>query len=110
MRKVVAFCLTALLLVGCSKSKSSSAFVTGAGPAKDDRIGIYFIPKNLGNPYFDALSSGFYNAIVQLGEENFDYVYTGPPTAEADSQLPFVEEAIRNGADAIFISANSNDA
>jgi rhamnose transport system substrate-binding protein len=64
----------------------------------------------MGNPYFDALSSGFYNAIAQLGEENFEYVYTGPETAEADSQIPFVEEAIRNNADAIFISANSNDA
>jgi rhamnose transport system substrate-binding protein len=78
--------------------------------AGDGRIRIYFIPKNLGNPYFDALSSGFYNAMIQLGEEEFEYVYTGPPTAEADSQIPFVEEAIRNAADAIFISANSNDA
>jgi rhamnose transport system substrate-binding protein len=64
----------------------------------------------VGNPYFDAISSGFYNAIAQLGEDNFEYVYTGPETAEADSQIPFVEEAIRKGVDAIFIAANSNDA
>jgi rhamnose transport system substrate-binding protein len=82
----------------------------GAVSAADGRIRIYFIPKNLGNLYFDALSSGFYNAIVQLGEENFDYVYTGPETAEADSQIPYVEEAMRNHADAIFVAANSNDA
>jgi rhamnose transport system substrate-binding protein len=82
----------------------------GAARVVDGRIRIYFIPKNLGNPYFDALSSGFYNAIVQLGEENFEYVYTGPETAEADNQIPFVEEAIRSRADAIFVSANSNDA
>jgi rhamnose transport system substrate-binding protein len=47
--------------------------------------------------------------MVQLGEENFEYRYTGPETAEADSQIPFVEEAIRNAADALFIAANSND-
>ncbi|MDR1874293.1 MAG: substrate-binding domain-containing protein [Synergistaceae bacterium] len=76
----------------------------------DGMLRICFIPKNLGNPYFEALSSGFYDAIAELGEENFSYVYSGPETAEADSQIPYVEEAVQNGADAIFIAANSNDA
>jgi rhamnose transport system substrate-binding protein len=116
MRKLITsvLILTALLLsvAGCSKRGSSSASPAGAGavPAGDSRIRIYFIPKNLGNPYFDALSSGFYNAIAQLGEENFEYVYDGPETAEADSQIPFVEKAIQSRADAIFIASNSNDA
>jgi rhamnose transport system substrate-binding protein len=78
-------------------------------PEVSVKIRIYFIPKNLGNPYFEALSAGFYDAITQLGEDNFEYIYTGPETAEADSQIPFVEEAIRSRADAVFIAANSND-
>jgi rhamnose transport system substrate-binding protein len=114
MRKILSvFFISAFLLAalaGCSRRSASSVAPVGAAPAADGRIRIYFIPKNLGNSYFDALSSGFYNAIVQLGEENFDYVYTGPETAEADNQIPFVEEAIRNHADAIFVAANSNDA
>jgi rhamnose transport system substrate-binding protein len=76
----------------------------------DGIIRIYFIPKNLGNPYFQAVSSGFYDAMAELGEERFEYVYTGPETAEATSQLEYVREAVNAGADAIFIAANSNDA
>jgi rhamnose transport system substrate-binding protein len=79
-------------------------------PLKDERITIYFIPKNLGNLYFDAVSTGFYDAIVELGEENFKYVYTGPQVAEADSQLEFIEKAVQDKANVIFISANSNTA
>jgi rhamnose transport system substrate-binding protein len=77
---------------------------------KGKKITIYFIPKNLGNAYFEALSTGFYDAIAELGEENFKYVYTGPQTAEADSQIEFVKKAIRDKADAIFIASNSNTA
>jgi rhamnose transport system substrate-binding protein len=64
----------------------------------------------MGNPYFEALSSGFYSAIAQLGEDNFKYTYTGPDTADSESQIPYVEKAVRDGADAIFIAPNSNDA
>jgi rhamnose transport system substrate-binding protein len=80
------------------------------GNDSNEKIKIYFIPKNLGNQYFEALSTGFYDAISELGEENFKYVYTGPQTAEADNQIEFVREAIRDKADAIFIASNSNTA
>jgi rhamnose transport system substrate-binding protein len=97
-----------LLFPACQRKEISSG--TPAPSAASGRIKIYFIPKNLGNPYFDALSSGFYNAITNLGEDNFEYVYTGPETAEADSQIPFVEKAIADRADAVFIAVNSNNA
>jgi rhamnose transport system substrate-binding protein len=79
-------------------------------PAANRRITIHFIPKNLGNPYYEALSTGFYDAIAELGEENFKYVYAGPETAQADNQIEFVKNAIRDKADAIFIASNSNTA
>jgi rhamnose transport system substrate-binding protein len=114
MRKaesVLAVLAAALLLFsGCGKKASASPPGNAERAAGVERITIYFIPKNLGNPYFDALSSGFHNAIAQLGEDNFRYVYTGPDTAEAASQIPYVEEALRDGAGAIFIAANSNNA
>jgi rhamnose transport system substrate-binding protein len=97
-----------LLYAGCQKKDAALRPGNTEGAAGSEKISLYFIPKNLGNPYFDALSSGFYNAIALLGEDNFRYVYTGPDTADAASQIPYVEEALRNGADAIFIAANSN--
>jgi rhamnose transport system substrate-binding protein len=100
-----------LILGGLGSCRKNNETPQGGNAAeKPGKIIIYFIPKNMGNPYFDALSSGFYNAITQLGENNFQYYYTGPETAEAASQIPYIEEALQNKADAIFIAANSNDA
>jgi rhamnose transport system substrate-binding protein len=100
-----------LILGGLGSCRRSSRVSPSAEPAeRPDKIIIYFIPKNLGNPYFDAVSRGFYNAITQLGAENFQYLYKGPDTAEAASQIPYIEEALQNRADAVFIAANSNDA
>jgi rhamnose transport system substrate-binding protein len=79
-------------------------------PAADEKITVYFIPKNLNNPYFEAMSTGLYEAISELGEEHFKYVYTGPQVAKAENQIEFVKTAIRDKADAVFIAANSNTA
>jgi rhamnose transport system substrate-binding protein len=117
MRKIL-FVLLAVaaipvLLAACSGNTGragSGGESPGTEHADDGIIRIYFIPKNLGNPYFQALSSGFYDAISELGEDKFEYVYTGPETAETDSQLTYVREAVQSGADAVFIAPNSNDA
>jgi rhamnose transport system substrate-binding protein len=106
---LAAFAALVLLCTGCGKGGASRPVET-AHAEVSEKITIYFIPKNLGNPYFDALSSGFYNAIAQLGEDNFSYRYTGPDSAGAASQIPYLEEALQNKADAVFIAANSNDA
>ncbi len=105
MRKnrIVALALAALMLVTCCGLLASVS-------AEEGKIKIYFIPKNLGNPYFEALSSGFKDAIKELGEDKYEYIFTGPATAEATSQIEYVEAAVQNNADAIFIAANSNDA
>jgi rhamnose transport system substrate-binding protein len=114
MRSVLSVLLGLLFisaaLTACSGGGQGAASDADAAAREDGKIRIYFIPKNVGNPYFQALSSGFYNAISELGEENFDYVYTGPETAEADSQTEYVREAVQSGADAVFIAANSNSA
>ncbi|MDR2354626.1 MAG: substrate-binding domain-containing protein [Clostridiales Family XIII bacterium] len=104
--------LIAAALAACSGGGRDAApgGDSAATNADDGIMRIYFIPKNLGNPYFQALSAGFYDAISELGEDKFDYIYTGPKTAEATSQTDYVREAVQNGADAIFIAANSNDA
>lgn len=105
MRKnrIVAIVLAALMIVTCLGVAVSAS-------AEEGKIKIYFIPKNLGNPYFEALSSGFKDAIKELGEDKYEYIFTGPATAEATSQIEYVEAAVQNNASAIFIAANSNDA
>lgn len=101
--RILAIALAALMLVTCCGLVATVS-------AEEGKIKIYFIPKNLGNPYFEALSSGFKDAIAELGEDKYEYIFTGPATAEATSQIEYVEAAVQNNADAIFIAANSNDA
>ncbi|MDR2054925.1 MAG: substrate-binding domain-containing protein [Desulfovibrio sp.] len=79
-------------------------------PAESKKITIYFIPKNLNNPYFEAMSTGLFEAISELGEEHFRYVYIGPQIAEPENQIEFVKRAIQDKADAVFIASNSNTA
>jgi rhamnose transport system substrate-binding protein len=100
-----------ILLAGCPGARPSSAPAGADSAPLSGVIRIYFIPKAMGNPYFAALNVGFNNAIAQLGEDNFKFTYTGPDTAEDPTgQIPYIEEAIQNGADAIFIAANSTSA
>lgn len=68
---------------------------------------IVFIPKNTGNPYFDAIDNGFIDASEDMG---FEYSTTAPATPEAMSQIPFVTTQIQRGVDVIAIAANSPDA
>jgi rhamnose transport system substrate-binding protein len=114
MRKIFLYIPLAIILLfaGCGNNDTKAGTQTAArsGYVADEIINIYFIPKNMGNPYFDAVSSGFHNAIAQLGEENFKYTYTGPATAEETSQIPYIREAVEKGADAVFVAVNSNDA
>lgn len=99
---LAALCLImAMAFLACKGSGDT----TGSG-----KIKIYFIPNNLGNPYFDALSSGFEQAIAELGADKFEYYYVGPASAGATDQIEYIEAAVQNKAFAIFLAANSEDA
>jgi rhamnose transport system substrate-binding protein len=88
----------------------SEAATTSGGAVGDAKIKIVFIPKNLGNPYFEAIDYGFKQGIDEVGADKFDYLMTGPAEADATSQIEYVEAAVQNGTNIIFIAANSNDA
>ena len=83
----------------------SLAMVTSAIAA--DPIKIVYIGKNTGNPYFDSITGGFQDACKKLGCE-FEFV--APATAEATSQIPFIEAQIQRGVKVIGIAPNSPDA
>lgn len=72
-----------------------------------DALKIVYIGKNTGNPYFDSITGGFVDACTSLGCE-FEFV--APATAEATSQIPFIEAQIQRGVNVIGIAPNSPDA
>ena len=90
------------LLIGLA---AGFALVTGALAA--DPVKIVYIGKNTGNPYFDSITGGFEDACKSLGCE-FEFV--APATAEATSQIPFIEAQIQRGVNVIAIAPNSPDA
>lgn len=78
-----------------------------AEESSSEALDIVYIPKNTGNPYFDSIIRGFEQACLELG---CNFTTTAPATAEATSQIPFVEEQIQRGVDVLAISPNSPDA
>lgn len=83
------------------------ALATTGVLAQDDPISIVYIGKNTGNPYFDSITGGFEDACAELG---CDFEFVAPATAEATSQIPFIEAQIQRGVDVIAIAPNSPDA
>ncbi len=79
---------------------------TGAFAAGHD-FKIVYIGKNTGNPYFDSITGGFQDACKQIGCQ-FEFV--APATAEATSQIPFIDAQVQKGVNVIAIAPNSPDA
>ncbi len=94
----------ALALTACGKAETPATSAgtsgsTGGGKA----LNVVFIPKNLGNPYFDASDAGGKEAIESLGGT---YSQVGPQTASPDAQVQYINTAAQQHASAIVISAN----
>jgi rhamnose transport system substrate-binding protein len=94
----------ALAMAGCSKAATSTATsASGSGGGAGKALNIVFIPKNLGNPYFDASDSGGQSAVQALGGT---YSQVGPQTASPDAQVQYINTAAQQHASAIIVSAN----
>ena len=68
---------------------------------------VTYIPKNLGNPYFDAIVNGFKKSAKSL---NMTVKVVAPAAAGATDQIPFIEAAIQQKVTAIAISPNDANA
>jgi rhamnose transport system substrate-binding protein len=95
-----------LLLIPLAMSFAGGGQQGGAASG-DKKLEMVFIPKNTGNPYFDAIDTGFLEASKELG---FNYTTVGPATAEATSQISIIEAQIQRGVNVIGIYLNSVDA
>ncbi|MFT4084523.1 MAG: rhamnose ABC transporter substrate-binding protein [Nocardioides sp.] len=103
---LAAVALSATLgLAACGSSDDSSSGSSGSGGSSDATV--TFIPKNLGNPYFDASDGGGKKAVAAFGGT---YDEVGPDTATPDGQVQYINTATQQGVSAIVISADDPSA
>jgi rhamnose transport system substrate-binding protein len=103
---VAAVTLTfALALTGCGKGAGDSSSSGGSSSSK--KATITFIPKNLGNPYFDTSDAGGKKAVAEFGGT---YSEVGPQEASPDAQAQYVDTEAQKHTSAIVLSANDPEA
>ncbi|WP_129788753.1 rhamnose ABC transporter substrate-binding protein [Promicromonospora panici] len=96
---VLAAGTAAVLALGLTACGSSD---DGGGGGTED-VTITMLPKNLGNPYFEASTAGAEEAAGELGATVEE---VGPDTASPDAQVPFINTAAQQGVAALVVSAN----
>lgn len=92
----------ALVATGCAAADGGSGEGGDAG-----NLSITFLPKNLGNAYFDTSDKGGADAIAEFGGT---YAEVGPATGSPDGQVSYINTLTQQGVGAIAISANDPDA
>ena len=99
----VAATLVSLALVTSACGGSSDSGSGSGGGSSSGKTSVTFLPKNLGNPYFDTSDKGGAAAIKEFGGT---YKQVGPDTATPDGQVPFINTAAQQGTKALVLSAN----
>ena len=92
----------ALAVSGCGKGAGDSGD-SGSGGSGSKELTVTFIPKNLGNPYFDTSDAGGQKAVTELGGK---YAQVGPQTASPDAQAQYIDTEAQKHTSAIVVSAN----
>ncbi|WP_213816402.1 rhamnose ABC transporter substrate-binding protein [Glaciihabitans sp. dw_435] len=98
---IAAAASVALIATGCTTTTTSGSGSSGGGDTKN--LAITFIPKNLGNPYFDTSDKGGETAIKEF---KGTYAQVGPATASPDAQVSYINTLTQQGVGGIVISAN----
>src|ERR687889_29428 len=97
---------SALAALGISAALVLSACV-GGGSASDSgsegAMTVTFLPKNLGNPYFDTSDKGGKAAVAEFKGE---FQEVGPQEASPDAQVQYINTAAQQGVNALVVSAN----
>ena len=102
------FAVLAALIAGGALAAGLAASVGSAAHSKAQAgYKVFLIPKFVGIPVFTQNSLGAKAAAKELGDT---VVYNGPTEASATAQVPFIDAAVRQGANAIIISADDPNA
>ncbi|WP_084077072.1 rhamnose ABC transporter substrate-binding protein [Demequina sp. NBRC 110057] len=107
---VAALAGMALALTACSSSDGESSDPSGSAGAAGAESGDYsitFLPKNLGNAYFDTSDAGGEEAIEEFGGT---YAEVGPAEAAPDAQVSYINTLAQQGVGAVAVSANDPEA
>jgi rhamnose transport system substrate-binding protein len=102
-----AFALVAGLALSACGNDDSNDSSSGGGGGGDIKGTFTFLPKNLGNPYFDTSDNAGKAAVESWGGK---YQQVGPDTASPDAQVPFINTAAQQGVSALIVSANDKEA
>src|SRR6185295_10756474 len=88
-----------LLAAGCAATGDGG----DGGDGGDANYAITFLPKNLGNAYFDTSDAGGKEAIEEFGGT---YAEVGPATGSPDGQVSYINTLTQQGKKALVVSAN----
>jgi rhamnose transport system substrate-binding protein len=102
----VAMAVSAALALSACGSDEPDDSTDGSSPGSssgDSDISVVFLPKNLGNPYFDTSDAGGQRAVEAFGGT---FSEVGPDTGTPDAQVPFINTAAQQGVSALVVSAN----
>jgi rhamnose transport system substrate-binding protein len=101
---VAALAASALLLAGCAGTASGGSSSGGSG---SHNYAITFLPKNLGNAYFDTSDAGGKKAITEF---KGTYAEVGPAAAAPDAQVSYINTLTQKQVGAIVLSADDQKA
>ena len=90
----------ALVATGCAASDGGG---DGGSGGDSGNLAITFLPKNLGNAYFDTSDKGGEKAIKEF---DGTYAEVGPAEASPDAQVSYINTLTQQGVGGIAISAN----
>jgi rhamnose transport system substrate-binding protein len=101
-----------LLAAGCSSaatpSASSTAAESSSAPASAANLKMTFLPKNLGNAYFDTSFKGVQTAVAAIGGE---VTQVGPAKGDDPAgQVSYIQTATQQQVGALLVSANDKAA
>jgi rhamnose transport system substrate-binding protein len=98
---IAAAAAASIALAGCADTGGTTGSSDPASGSGD--LSVTFVPKNLGNPYFDASSTGGKAAVEEFGG-TFNEV--GPAEATPDGQVSYINTLTQQQVGSIVISAN----
>lgn len=102
-KRVTAFAALAVAAAVALSGCASTGGDDGGDKGGDGNLAITFLPKNLGNPYFDTSSKGGKAAVEEFGGT---FAEVGPAEATPDAQVSYINTATQQGVGALVVSAN----
>ncbi|MCC5467149.1 autoinducer 2 ABC transporter substrate-binding protein [Pelosinus baikalensis] len=98
---LLVFMFIALLSTGCGSS-SSNAPKADSGVKTGKKV-VAMVPKVIGSPYFDTCAEGAKKVAAEFG---FEFLYTGPTSADAAQQVNIIQDLINKKVDVLIVAAN----